>query len=151
MQFRAIEFTLGMKRRGAVDHYPEGTPARKELESRYVQSTLWDSFLHFVAAQGYAVPRDLLERDVTQPVVSSDSLQNVLIDVYRRDLVVRDLCERMVDLDEGVQEWRYRHVRMVERTIGFRRGTGGSAGAAYLRDTVFNHAFPDLWEIRTEL
>ena len=151
VQFRALEFKLGLKRRNAVDHYPLGTPARKMLESRYNQPSLWDSFLHFLSKQGYAIPASLLERDVTAPVEASEELQKILIEVYRKDLVARDLCERMVDLDEGVQEWRYRHVRMVERTIGFKRGTGGSAGAAYLRETLFRHAFPDHWDIRTEL
>jgi tryptophan 2,3-dioxygenase len=75
----------------------------------------------------------------------------VLIDLYRSNPVVASLCERLVDLDEGVQEWRYRHVKMVQRTIGTRRGTGGSAGADYLMTTLNRAAFPDLWAIRTEL
>jgi tryptophan 2,3-dioxygenase len=75
----------------------------------------------------------------------------VLIDVYRRDTKNAEVCERLVDLDEGLQEWRYRHVKMVERTIGARAGTGGSSGAAYLRDTVGDPIFPDLWEIRSRL
>jgi tryptophan 2,3-dioxygenase len=150
-QFRALEFKLGLKRESAVKHYPAGTPAHEMLARRYAEPSLWDTFLHYLARHGYAVPAELLERDVTQPVESSEALQQILIDAYRNDLVARDLSERLVDLDEGVQEWRYRHVRMVERTIGFKRGTGGSAGAAYLRETLFKHAFPDLWTIRTEL
>ena len=75
----------------------------------------------------------------------------MLIDVYRRDPVMAQLCERLVDLDEGFQEWRYRHVKMVQRTIGTKRGTGGSAGAEYLMKTLNQPAFPDLWAIRTEL
>jgi len=151
MQFRALEFLLGLKRRGAVNHYPENSPARAELLRRYEAPALWDSFLRYLASQGHPVPAEDLERDVTQPVKESPELQKLLIHLYRSDIVVRDLCERLVDLDEGVQEWRYRHVRMVERTIGFKRGTGGSTGAAYLRETLFRHAFPDLWAIRTDL
>jgi tryptophan 2,3-dioxygenase len=151
VQFRALEFKLGLKRRNAVDHYPLGSKGRQMLEKRYREPSLWDSFLHYLASKGYAIPAALLNRDVTAPVEPSEELQKVLIDVYRSDIVARDLCERMVDLDEGIQEWRYRHVRMVERTIGFKRGTGGSAGAGYLRETLFKHAFPDLWHIRTEL
>ena len=64
---------------------------------------------------------------------------------------LRGLCELLVDLDEGIQEWRYRHVKMVERTIGFKKGTGGSPGVGYLQKTLFQPLFPDLWEIRTEL
>lgn len=149
-QFRAVEFALGKKRRGAVDHYPEGDPARPWLEKRYARPSIWDSFLHYLARAGYAVPRDLLERDVREPVEASPALQTVLVDIYRNDPSAREVCERFVDLDEGVQEWRYRHVKMVERTIGGKHGTGGSAGAQYLRTTV-TPAFPDLWAIRSEL
>ena len=78
-------------------------------------------------------------------------VQEVLLHVYRRDATNAELCERLVDLDEGLQEWRYRHVKMVERTIGARMGTGGSAGAEYLRSTLGQPLFPDLWEIRTKL
>jgi tryptophan 2,3-dioxygenase len=90
----------------------------------------------------------VLKRDVTRPILPAPEVQNVLIEVYRNDPAIRQLCERLVDLDEGVQEWRYRHVKMVQRTIGTKSGTGGSAGADYLKTTLFQPAFPDLWEIR---
>jgi tryptophan 2,3-dioxygenase len=112
---------------------------------------VWDSFLLYLASVGYQVPAEDLGRDVREPVAESAGLQPVLIDLYRSDPQNAELCERLVDLDEGVQEWRYRHVKMVERTIGMKRGTGGSAGADYLRRTLFRSAFPDLWAIRTEL
>lgn len=150
-QFRALEFALGYKRRSAVEHYPEGALGRDMLEDYYRRPTLWDSFLRYLAARGYPVPKSLLERDVTQPVKPSSELQRILIDIYRNDPTVSEVCERMVDLDEGVQEWRYRHVKMVERTIGTKPGTGGSTGAEYLKTTLFKPAFPDLWAIRTEL
>ena len=75
----------------------------------------------------------------------------MLIEVYRHDPKNAELCERLIDLDEGIQEWRYRHVKMVERTIGTKHGTGGSSGAGYLRTTLGRNIFPDLWEIRTQL
>lgn len=149
-QFRAFEFALGQKRQSAVDHYPVGEPARAWLEERLARPSIWDSFLHYIGRNGYDVPRELLERDVREPVTASPALQRILIDIYCHNPAVREMCERFVDLDEGVQEWRYRHIKMVERTIGGRPGTGGSAGAKYLRTTVV-HAFPDLWEIRSEL
>jgi tryptophan 2,3-dioxygenase len=149
-QFRAIEFTLGQKRRAAVDHYPTRSDARAFLDERFARATIWDSFLHFLDRRGHPVPMAQLERDVTAAVAPDPVLQRVLLDVYRNDADTREMCERFVDLDEGVQEWRYRHVKMVERTIGMKRGTGGSAGAEYLRTTL-RPAFPDLWEIRTEL
>jgi tryptophan 2,3-dioxygenase len=95
------------------------------------------------------VPADVLKRDVTQPVAANEAMQKALIDVYRKNPSLANLCERMVDLDEGIQEWRYRHVKMVQRTIGTRMGTGGSAGAEYLATTLMKPLFPDLWEIRT--
>ena len=78
-------------------------------------------------------------------------LQTELITLYRSRSPLTQFCERMVDLDEGIQEWRYRHVKMVERTIGTKMGTGGSSGAAYLRSTLFQPLFADLWEIRGSL
>ncbi len=68
--------------------------------------------------------------------------------MYRSDPALAELCESLTDLDEGLQEWRYRHVKMVQRTIGSKPGTGGSLGAEYLKTTLFRAAFPDLWEIR---
>jgi tryptophan 2,3-dioxygenase len=112
---------------------------------------LWDAFLAALAQSGYAVPRELLERDPSRPIELSPALQRVLIDVYRRDPAMSQVCERLVDLDEGFMEWRYRHVKMVQRTIGTKAGTGGSAGAEYLMRTLNQPAFPDLWAIRTEL
>ncbi len=150
-QFRELEFVLGHKRRAVVDHYPASYSARKNLDRRWSQPTVWDAFVHFLAASGYAVPRDVLERDVTSAIAPSKEMQRVLIDVYRKDPTLANLCERMVDLDEGMQEWRYRHVKMVERTIGTKQGTGGSAGADYLKTTLMRPLFPDLWEIRTSL
>ncbi len=150
-QFRELEFVLGMKNRAALDRYPAGSAGRERLERRLAAPTLWDEFLLFLKGAGYAVPAELLARDVTQPVTASPALQPLLIDAYRKNPVVASLCERLVDLDEGLQEWRYRHVKMVQRTIGTKPGTGGSEGAAYLMTTLNRPIFPDLWEIRTHL
>jgi tryptophan 2,3-dioxygenase len=137
-QFRQIEFVLGHKSEEASRRFPPGSRARKALEQRFGQPTLWDGFVHYLAREGYPVP-------------PAQTIQTTLIDVYRRDPKNAELCERLVDLDEGIQEWRYRHVKMVERTIGGRTGTGGSAGAAYLRGTLGQPLFPHLWEIRSQL
>jgi tryptophan 2,3-dioxygenase len=148
-QFRELEFVLGQKRLSALEHYPSG-PERSRLEHRYRSPSLWDWFAGFLARRKFPVPADVLKRDVTQPPTPSPAMQRILIGIYRSDPALASLCERLVDLDEGVQEWRYRHVKMVERTIGTKRGTGGSAGAAYLRTTLLKPIFPDLWAIRTE-
>jgi tryptophan 2,3-dioxygenase len=150
-QFRQIEFVLGRKVPEAISRFPEGGRARTTLQQRYDAPTLWDAFLNYLAREGYGVPAAQLARGVTAAVEPSAEVQRVLIEVYRRDTKNAELCERIVDLDEGVQEWRYRHVKMVERTIGAKSGTGGSAGTAYLRTTLGQNFFPDLWAIRTQL
>jgi len=150
-QFRAIEFALGKKGRPSFERYPEGSAPRKIVESRFAQPTLWDAFLHYLKANGYKVPEDQLHRDVTLPLEPSPEVQKILIDIYRKNPTVASIAERLVDLDEGFMEWRYRHVKMVQRTIGTKMGTGGSAGAEYLMKTLNQPAFPDLWAIRSEL
>ena len=150
-QFRQVEFILGAKNDKAIARFPEGSRARIALERRYGEPTLWDAFLRYLAREGYAIPASHLARDVAARVEPSAEIQDILVKVYRSDQKNAELCERLVDLDEGVQEWRYRHVKMVERTIGTKMGTGGSSGAEYLRNTVGRNLFPDLWEIRAHL
>jgi tryptophan 2,3-dioxygenase len=150
-QFRQIEFVLGAKSEQAVARFPAESRARAALERRYAAPTLWDAFLQYLSREGYRVPPALLRRNVAERVEPSSDVQAILIDLYRRDPKNAELCERLVDLDEGIQEWRYRHVKMVERTIGMKSGTGGSSGAEYLRNTVGRNLFPDLWEIRAHL
>ena len=150
-QFRQIEFVLGAKREAAMTRFAADGRARAALERRYREPTLWDAFLHYLSREGYPVPKTHLTRDVTAPVTASPEIQDILVDAYRKDAKTQGLCERLVDLDEGFAEWRYRHVRMVERTIGVKSGTGGSSGAAYLRTTLGQNLFPDLWEIRSRL
>jgi tryptophan 2,3-dioxygenase len=150
-QFRQVEFILGAKSDAAVTRFPEGSRAHEALMKRYAAPTIWDAFLHYLAREGYPIPQVQLSRDVTAAVEPSDDIQQILIDIYRRDPENAELCERLVDLDEGMQEWRYRHAKMVERTIGVKRGTGGSSGTAYLASTVGKPLFPDLWAIRGRL
>ncbi|HUR77987.1 MAG TPA: tryptophan 2,3-dioxygenase family protein [Acidimicrobiales bacterium] len=106
----------------------------REIEA--LLPTLFDSLRTYLRGVGYSV---------------DDDVQAALVAAYRDDEAAAQICERFVDLDEGLQEWRYRHVKMVERTIGDAHGTGGSKGAAYLRSTLFTAAFPDLWAVRNQL
>jgi tryptophan 2,3-dioxygenase len=141
--FRLIEALLGSRDQGAVVAQPEGSAARRAIEAAYRETTIWRSFLDYLGKRGHAVPADV--------DVPDSRVQDVLVAVYRGDADASLIAERLVDLDEGIQEWRYRHVKMVERTIGTKRGTGGSSGVEYLRGTLFRPAFPDLWEIRARL
>ena len=148
-QFRELEFALGMKRASVLKTFPDPDENRR-LKRRLEEPSLWDAFLRFLAGRGYEIPRQALDRDVTRPVEPDPEVQKLLIGLYRSDPEAVNLCERLVDLDEGFQEWRYRHIKMVERTIGNKPGTGDSAGVAYLVTTL-HPAFPDLWEIRSAL
>jgi tryptophan 2,3-dioxygenase len=150
-QFRQIEFVLGNKSSRARERFATGTRAGDALERRWSEGTVWDAFLQYLNGQGYRLPQQVLTRDVTQPIAPSPDVQEILIRIYRTDPKNAEICERFVDLDEGLQEWRYRHVKMVERTIGTKAGTGGSAGARYLAGTIARPVFPDLWEIRASL
>lgn len=150
VQFRELEFLLGFKRPAAMMHHANGSPERERLERRLHAQSLWDAFVGYLYRQGVPVPDAMRSRDVSLPQTPSPELQRSLIDIYRNSPSIASFCERLVDLDEGLQEWRYRHVKMVERTIGTRPGTGGSSGADYLRTTLLKPVFPDLWAIRTE-
>lgn len=145
-QFRELEFLLGIKDRIQVDWFT-GTEGER-LAARYEAPTLWDAFVHVLHRDGYDVPAEVLQRDVREPVVENTKLQAQIVERYS-DEGFAGLCETLTDLDEGLQEWRYRHVMMVRRTIGTKPGTGGSDGASYLATTLFRPAFPDLWAIRT--
>ena len=150
-QFREVEFVLGHRRDPVLRHYPAGSRERMRLERRLEEPSVWDALLRYLDGLGFSMPPEILERDVREPTPESTAVQEVLLEVYRTDPLASQVCERLVDLDEGLQEWRYRHVKMVERTIGTKQGTGGSAGAEYLRSTLFKPLFPDLWAIRVRL
>ncbi len=148
-QFRELEFLLGYKRADMLKYQPPGSAAHARLEKRLNEPSLVDHFYDFLATRGVDVPAALKTRDVTQPSVADEAIQNALLDLYRTQPEVGILLELMTDFDEGMQEWRYRHVKMVERTIGDQPGTGGSPGVAYLRKSLFQPLFPDLWAIRS--
>jgi tryptophan 2,3-dioxygenase len=143
IQFRYLEAVLGRRdfSRTVVD------PALVEIMAR---RPVFASLLRFLAA-GFAVPAAVLDRDPREPATPDAEVQALLAEVYDQSGEAAEVCEALVDIDEGVQEWRYRHVKMVERIIGAKTGTGGSAGSSYLRSTLFRPAFPDLWEIRSQL
>ena len=141
-QFRELEAVLGRR-----DLDPHGE-ARTEAALR--RRSMFDSLLRYLDKEGWDVPQAALERDPREPWRGGDpDILAVLAAVYDDEASpASEVCEALVDIDEGIQEWRYRHVKMVERIIGARPGTGGSSGAEYLRSTLFRPAFPDLWEVR---
>jgi tryptophan 2,3-dioxygenase len=150
-QFRELEAVLGRREPRMVQHYPEGSEARETITAAMARPSLFDSFLCYLATQRYDVPGHLRKRNVGLPLEPSVDVQRILLQVYRDDGEPAQVAERLVDIDEGVQEWRYRLAKMVERTIGNRPGTGSSPGAGYLRTTLSVPVFPDLWAVRSEL
>ncbi len=149
--FREFEFLCGNKKQSVVEHHRDNPGASERLQRRFNEPTVYDSFLRYLTANGYAVPAEALGRDVTDMPQEWPAVQKLLVEAYHGDPATRQICELLVDFDEGLQEWRYRHVKMVERTIGTKTGTGGSTGVEYLRSTLFQSLFPDLWAIRADL
>jgi tryptophan 2,3-dioxygenase len=143
-QFRHIEAVLGRRDFSAavVD------PALDEIMAR---RPVFASLLRYLRVLGWEVPPGVLDRDPREPWQPDEAVDGLLARVYAESATPAEVCEALVDIDEGVQEWRYRHVKMVERIIGAKTGTGGSSGADYLRGTLFRPAFPDLWAIRSRL
>ncbi len=150
-QFRMVEFMLGKRDVRAIAHYEGDLESQQILTGLASRPSLYDAFLAWLSGRGFAIPDDARRSEPFAPTLESEGVRTTLIDVYRRHPTEASVCERLVDLDEGLQEWRYRHVKMVERTIGFKPGTGGSSGAEYLRSTLFLPLFPDLWAIRSAL
>ena len=148
-QFRQLEYYLGFKDPRKIKNYPEGSKEYKVLEKMLNEPSLFDHFLRFLHRHHRVkIPSSILERDFTKTYQGHEEVENAILLLYREDPVIGELCERLVDWDEGTQEWRYRHVKMVERTIGFKMGTGGSLGVSYLQKSLFKPAFPDLWNVR---
>jgi tryptophan 2,3-dioxygenase len=148
IQFRELEFLLGLKRADLLRAFPPGTPGYADLERRLHAPSLIDRFYGFLEHRGVAIPAELRARDVTLPAVPSEAVQEGLCRLYREQPDAAILLELMTDFDEGLQEWRYRHVKLTERTIGNKPGTGGSSGVEFLKRTLFKPLFEDLWAIR---
>jgi tryptophan 2,3-dioxygenase len=146
-QFRKVEALLGRRDSKMAGHLPE--KMQEEIKAITSSNSIWDSFLIYVAGRGFNIPADVLDRPKSIAYESNTAVQDSLLELHRTDAEAAMVAERLLDIDEGIQEWRYRHVKMVERTIGAKMGTGGSSGVQYLASTLFNPVFKDLWEIRS--
>jgi tryptophan 2,3-dioxygenase len=150
-QFRAMEFLLGVKRPAMLKHHEDNPAAMQMLRQRLAERSLVDHFYDFLELRGAVIPAELRDKPPAEPNRASPEIQAALLKLYRDSPEVTFLLELMTDFDEGLQEWRYRHVKMVERTIGAKQGTGGSPGVEFLKESLFKPILPDLWAIRTEL
>lgn len=150
-QFRELEFTLGFKRSEMIEYHAGNPSAMARLEAALLRPSVVDHFYDFLEKQGVEVPALVRDKEPSARNAPNEEIQGGVLQLYETRPDVAVLLELMTDFDEGLQEWRYRHVKMVERTIGHKPGTGGSPGAAFLRASLFNPVFPDLWAIRDRL
>ncbi|MFT8243371.1 tryptophan 2,3-dioxygenase [Roseomonas sp. BN140053] len=153
-QYRLLEFRLGAKDPRMLLPHRHNAAAHTLLEQALHEPSLYDEAIRLLARRGFAIPRALVERDLTQPHQPSPELQAVWLEVYRnsgKHFDLYQLAEELVDVEDAFQTWRFRHMKTVERIIGFRRGTGGSAGVAFLRTALERSFFPELWSVRTEI
>ena len=145
-QFREVEALLGRRDSKMAGHLPPDAQAEIALITN--ERSLWDATLMYLSKRGHAVSEKFLNRDFNKAYEPNEEVQDILVFIHKNDPESAMVCERLVDIDEGLQEWRYRHVKMVERTIGHKSGTGGSSGVGYLSSTLFHPVFPDLWAVR---
>jgi tryptophan 2,3-dioxygenase len=153
-QYRAIEFILGNKQMEILDLFAHDKTAQDELRVELESPSLYDEFLRHLARHGYAIPTACLERAWAEPYRSNPDLVPVFQRIYAAPedhWASYALCEKLVDIDEHFQLWRFRHVKTVERIIGYKRGTGGSSGVAFLKKVVDLAFFPELLDVRTEI
>jgi tryptophan 2,3-dioxygenase len=118
---------------------------------RLNEPSLVDAFYQFLKGHGVAIPEELEHRDRTLPTIANETVEEGILRLYKTEPNLEILFELMTDFDEGFQEWRYRHIKLVERTIGSKKGTGGSLGVEFLKKSLFLPVFPDLWAIRHRL
>lgn len=153
-QYRAVEFALGNKSREMLSIFDDDPAAREMLADALNAPSVYDEFLRYLARHGHDVPAELLQRDVTLPYEFNADLVPVFKSIYgdpERFWEAYEACEELVDLEENFQFWRFRHMKTVERIIGFKRGTGGSTGVTFLRRALEQTFFPELYAVRTEI
>jgi tryptophan 2,3-dioxygenase len=153
-QYRAIEFLLGNKHPGMLDVFRHDPAVHAELATLLQAPSLYDEFLRHLSRRGLAVPVERVERDFSQPFVRHPGVVAVFKIVYddpKHWWDAYDMCEKLVDVEEGFQLWRFRHLKTVERIIGHKRGTGGSSGVGFLRQALELSFFPELIDVRTEI
>jgi tryptophan 2,3-dioxygenase len=153
-QYRAVEFLLGNKDAEMLEVFAHDDAAHALLDTLLHEPSLYDEFLRYLDRHGHQVPARLLERDWTRPYELCPELVPTFTRIYDKvegNWEVYEACEELVDLEDNFQLWRFRHMKTVERTIGYKRGTGGSSGVAFLRAALDVSFFPELYAVRTEI
>jgi tryptophan 2,3-dioxygenase len=153
-QYRTIEFLLGNKNADMLPVFAHDPPAFARLQTTLVAPSLYDEFLSYLARIGHSIPDSCLQRDYSQPHTRKPELVQCFKRIYEAPQKYWDAyhcCEQLVDVEVSFQLWRFRHMKTVERIIGYKRGTGGSSGVAFLKQALELTFFPELFEVRTEI
>jgi tryptophan 2,3-dioxygenase len=153
-QNRLIEFAMGKKDERVVRAFGHEPGIRDELDQALHEPSIYDEYLRWLARKGAPIPPEVVDRDVSQPYRPHPGVTAVLAGIYEDPEAQWDgyeMAEKLVDVDEAYSLWRYRHLKVVMRIIGHKPGTGGTAGAAYLRQLTDEVFFPELWDVRTAL
>lgn len=153
-QYRALEFILGNKDSTILSVFDSDPRSRAVLQQLLDEPSLYDEFLRYLYRLGYPIPREILDRDVTLAWQFQPELVAVFATIYesaRDHWGVYEACEELVDLEDNFQFWRFRHLRTVQRTIGMKKGTGGSSGVDFLQRALSLTFFPELFAVRTEI
>jgi tryptophan 2,3-dioxygenase len=153
-QYRTLEFLLGNRNPALIEVYRREPEIYARLEQALRTPSLYEESLRLLSRRGYEIPADVLDRDPSQPYVPSKGVAAAWLGVYHNaeqhwDLY--ELAEKLVDLDHQFQHWRFSHMKTVERIMGYKRGTGGSSGVAYLAKLLELKFFPELWSVRTSM
>jgi len=153
-QYREIEFLLGNKNPALLKPHEHRSDIHDGLQEVLSAPSLYDEVILLLARQGFAIDRAVTERDWTHSHASNDSVLRAWSAIYRDTQQywgLYELAEKLVDLEDSFQQWRFRHLKTVMRIIGFKRGTGGTAGVSYLERALEYRLFPELWDLRTAL
>lgn len=153
-QYRTIEFLFGNKDRDSVQVFKHDPNVHAQLIKDLEAPSLYDEFLIHLDRKGFAIPKGAIARDWSKPYEPHAELVQVYKAIYERphdNWDIYEMCEKLIDVDEGMALWRFRHVKTVERIIGFKKGTGGSSGVSFLKRIVDMRMFPELWDVRTEI
>jgi tryptophan 2,3-dioxygenase len=150
-QFREFEFVLGYKRADMMRYQKPNTPAYDQVLRRLDEPSVMDCFYDFLEQHSVVIPAEVRSKDIASPTAPNEIVAEGVLRLYKTQPDLEILFELMTDFDEGFQEWRYRHIKLVERSIGSKQGTGGSLGVEFLKKSLFHPVFPDLWAIRHKL
>ena len=153
-QYRLVEFRLGVKDPEMLLPHRHDPSTYAKLNAALAEPSLYDEALRLLARRGHPVPKEVLDRDFSQPYHSNPRVRDIWLSIYRQaqeHFDLYELAEELVDVEDWFQQWRFRHMKTVERIIGHKPGTGGSSGVGYLKTALERSFFPELWEVRTYL